>query len=610
MEQSTFRMSENTVKLVQRADIEEKYKWKTEDMYPTVADWENDYKKVRELLPEISSFAGHLGDSAESLLKCLRLRDEISNHSGRIYSYAARKKDEDTRISESQSLYSRALSLFTEVGEATSFLVPELLTIPAQNLEEFLNSNNDLALYRHYLEDVTRVRKHILSAEMEKVVAMSSDAMEGPGRIFDMVDNADIKYPIIKDENGNDVELTKGRYYKFMQGKDRRVREDAFKAFYSSYEYLKNSIATTLAYNVKGDIFNARVRNYESTRQAALDPDNIPLSVYDNLIQAVSDNLEPMYKYVRLRKKLLGVDELHMYDIYVSIIKEAEWDIPFEEAKEIIIEAVAPLGKEYQELLRHGMESRWIDVYENEGKASGAYSAGVYGAHPFVLMNYNNTLDNMFTLAHEMGHALHSYLSNQNQPFIYHRYKIFLAEVASTLNEALLMEHLLKTTTDKARKLLVLNHFLEQFRGTVYRQTMFAEFEKIMHAKAEEGEVLTAENLSTMYYELNRKYYGPDITLDPQISMEWSRIPHFYTSFYVYKYATGFSAATSLARQIMKEGQPAVERYLSFLKAGDSDYSINTLKKAGVDMTTPEPVVEALQMFGDLVDELERLTAE
>lgn len=603
-------MSENTVKLIQRSDIEEQYKWKTEDIYPSLEAWEKDFKKVRELSQQFDKFVGHLGDSADTMLKCFQLREEITTIAGRLMHYATRKKDEDTRIAENQSLFNRSLSLMNDARSAMSFVVPEILSISDEKLNSFLETNYELALYRHHIEDITRVRSHILSAELEKVVAMAEEMSSGPGQIFEMIDDADIKYPVIKDEEGNDVELTKGRYFRFMQGKDRRVREDAFKAFYKPYEGLKNTIATTLAYNIKGEMFNAKVRNYNTTREAALDPDNIPVSVYDNLIKAVSDNLDPMYKYVKLRKKLLGIDELHMYDIYVSIIKEAEWEIPYEEAKETIITAMAPLGKDYQALLRRGLESRWVDVYENEGKASGAYSSGLFGVHPFVLMNYNNTLDSMFTLAHEMGHALHSYLSNEYQPYIYHRYKIFLAEVASTLNEALLMDYLLKHTEDKARKLVVLNHFLEQYRGTVYRQTMFAEFEKLIHEKAENGEVLTHENLCGTYYELNKKYYGPDMVLDPQIAMEWARIPHFYMNFYVYKYATGFSAATSLAQQILKEGQPAVDRYLGFLKAGDHDYPINILKKAGVDMTTPEPVVQALNQFRDLVDEMERLTNE
>ncbi|AZR72095.1 oligoendopeptidase F [Anoxybacter fermentans] len=597
-------------KLVQRHEIPEEYRWKTEDIYPDVDTWEADFQKVKERIPKFEKFRGHLGESAEKLLDCLKFRDETGEIAQRLFGYASRKRDEDTRISKYQSLYNRSFSLLTELQSATSFIVPEILTIPEEKLKEFMQTNSELAIYCHYIDNITRVREHVLSPELEKVLAMTSELANAPSQIFTMIDDADIKYPCVKDEDGNEVELTKGRFLKFMQSKDRRLRKDAFEAFYSSYDKLKNTIATTLASSIKADIFNARVRKYNSTLEAALDEDNIPVSVYHNLIKTVSNNLEPMYKYVRLRKKLLGVDELHMYDLYVSLIKDIDIEIPYEEAKKKVIEGLAPLGKEYQDLLKMGLESRWVDVYENEGKASGAYSAGIYGVHPIVLLNYNDTLDSMFTLAHEMGHAIHSYLSNEAQPFVYHRYTIFLAEVASTLNEVLLMDHLLKTTEEKEVKLAILNHFLEQFRGTVYRQTMFAEFEQIIHQKSEEGEVLTHEVLGKLYHELNEKYYGPDMVVDPQIDLEWARIPHFYSNFYVYKYATGFAAATSLARQIIEEGQPAVKRYIEFLRAGNSDYPINILKKAGVDMTTPEPIEQALQTFRELVDEMERLTSE
>lgn len=603
-------MSENKGKIVERHEIEERYKWKTEDMYASAQAWEADFQKVKDQIPALEQYKGRLAESADTLLAFLSLRDETAKILSLLFSYSARKKDEDTRISENQSLFNRCLSLMTERQSAIAFMSPEILAMSDETLEKYMQSNPALGLYRHEMDDMTRLRKHYLSAEQERVVAMTGEMASSPQQIFNMIDNADMVYPSVKDEEGNEVQLTKGRYYKFLQSKDRNVRKDAFEKFYLAYQDQKNTLATTLAANVKADLFHTKVRNYDSTLEAALSVDNIPVSVYHNLIQAISDNMDSMYKYVRLRKKALGVDELHMYDVYVSIVNDVEVDIPFEEAKETIIEAMAPLGKEYQAILRKGLESRWVDVYENAGKASGAYSAGVYGVHPFVLMNYNNTIDSMFTLAHEMGHALHSYLSNETQPYVYHRYKIFLAEVASTLNEALLMDHLLKKTTDKGLRLVILNHFLEQFRGTMYRQTMFAEFEMLIHGMVGDGKTLTHENLTNLYTDLNRKYYGPDMINDPQIGYEWSRIPHFYTSFYVYKYATGFAAATSLARQILQEGQPAVERYLQFLRAGNSDYPINVLKNAGVDMTTPEPVVQALQTFRELVDEMERLMAE
>ncbi len=604
---STDSMEENKKKLVQRSDIGEEYKWDLQDIYPDIQAWEADFQVVKDRIPGFKQFQGKLGESAENLLECFRYSDQTSQKILRLFQYAARKKDEDTRISENQSLFDRVLSLSTELSSNTSFITPEILAIPEAKLEEFLNVNEELAICRHYIDDLTRTRSHVLSAELERVIAMTSEMGSAPNQIFVMLNNADIKYPAIKDEDGNEVELTKGRYIKFTQSKDRRVRKDAFEAFYVPYENHKNTMATTLASKVKGSIFYTKVRNYNSTLEASLDDDNIPVSVYDNLIQTVSDNLEPMYKYMKLRKKVLGVDELHMYDVNVSIIKDVDIKIPFEEAKETIIKAVAPLGKEYQEILRNGLTSHWVDVYETEGKTSGAYSAGVYGVHPYVLMNYNDTLDSMYTLAHEMGHALHSHFSSEAQPFLYHRYKIFLAEVASTLNEILLMDYLVKNTKDKGFKLAVLNHFLEQFRGIVYRQTLFAEFERMIHQKAESGQPLTHELLGKLYYELNQKYYGPDMVVDPQISLEWSRIPHFYYGFYVYKYATGFSAATALAQRILEEGQPAIENYLSFLKAGNSDYPINILKKAGVDMSTPEPIEQALNKFKDAVAEVEKL---
>lgn len=595
-------------KTVQRNEIEEKYKWNLKDVYPEVSKWKEDYEKIKDKMSKIEDFKGTLGESSENLLKCLQFRDEVSSLAEKLFSYATRKKDEDTRISENQKLYSQARNLLIELQSITSFIVPEILEIPEEKLNKFLEENEDLKLYEHHLDDITRVRDHVLTPEMEKVMAMASDVTGAPGQIYQMINNADIEYPSIEDEDGEEVQLTKGRYLKFMQSKDRRVREDAFKAFYSSYKDMKNTMATTLSSNIKADIFSAKVRKYDSTLEAALDGSNIPVSVYDNLINAVSDNLEPMYKYTRLRKKLLGVDELHMYDLYVSMIKDVDIEIPYEEAKETIIEALAPLGEEYQEMIKKGFESRWVDVYENEGKTSGAYSAGVYGVHPYVLMNYNDTLSSMFTLAHEMGHALHNYLSDATQPYVYHRYTLFLAEVASTVNEVLLMKHLLKTTEEKEVKMAILNHFLEQFRGTLYRQTMFAEFERLIHKKAEEGEILTHELLSDEYTKLNEKYYGPDTVIDEDVEIEWARIPHFYYNFYVYKYATGFSSAISIANSILEEGQPAVERYMEFLRSGGSDYSINILKEAGVDMTTPEPVVQALQTFKDAVDEMEELT--
>ena len=442
---------------------------------------------------------------------------------------------------------------------------------------------------------------------MEQLLASAGDVTGTSDNVFSMFNNADLVFPEITDENGEKVRLTHGRYVPFLESSDRRVREEAFKAMYSTYKGFRNTLAATYSGKLKAHWFEAKARKYNNCLEAAVDGTNVPASVYHNLIEAIHQNLDKMHRYVSIRKKLLGVDELHMYDLYTPLVKEADVKIPFEQAKQTVYEALAPLGEEYRAVIKEGFENRWIDVYENEGKRSGAYSAGVFGVHPYVLLNHNDTLDNMFTLAHEMGHAMHSYLSNKTQPHVDSHYVIFVAEVASTCNEVLLMEHLLKNTTDKVQRAYLINHFLESFRGTVYRQTMFAEFELLTHQMCERGESLTPDALSKLYYDLNKKYFGDDMVVDEDIAMEWARIPHFYYNFYVYQYATGFSAAVALANRILKEGQPAVDDYLKFLSGGCSKSPIDLLKMAGVDMTTPEPVNSGLEMFGRLLDEMEEL---
>jgi len=433
---------------------------------------------------------------------------------------------------------------------------------------------------------------------------------EAPSNIFTMANNADLKFPFIRDEQNRMVELTKGNYIQFMESSDRRVRQEAFTALYQTYKKQINTWAATLNASVKVDVFFAKAHKYPNAAEASLDDDNVTISVYDNLIETVHEFLPELHRYVRLRKKAMAVDELHMYDIYVPMVPEVQLSVSYEQAKEMIMEGLKPLNEEYLALLATGFSSSWIDVYENEGKTSGAYSWGTYRTHPYVLLNYQETLDAMFTVAHEMGHSLHTHFSNREQPHIYSGYKIFVAEVASTLNEILVMEHLLETTQDPKLLTYILNHYLEQFRGTVFRQTMFAEFERIIHAEVEKGGALTAESLSEIYLALNAQYYGPDITLDEDISLEWARIPHFYSGFYVYKYATGFSAAAALARKILEEGQPAVDRYITFLSSGSSDYPLELLRKAGVDMETPQPVRDSLQVFSGLLDRLEALLAK
>ncbi|AWX55969.1 MULTISPECIES: oligoendopeptidase F [Brevibacillus] len=593
--------------LPKRSDVPAEYKWRLEDMYPTDNDWEADVQKVKQLTEKIAAMKGSLATSGKQLLAVLTLQDELLKTLDQVYVYARMRRDEDNANSKYQGLTDRATSLSTQVYGSISYIQPEILAIATEDLQTWIKEVEGLEHYRILLEEITRFKPHTLSAEEEALLANMSELASSPSKIFGMLNNADMKFPMITDENGEEVELTKGRYTQFMESKDRRVRKDAFEALYSTYGKFRNTIAASLTSAIKGDVFYARTRKYPSALYAALFADNVELPVYDNLIATIHEHLPLMHRYIALRKKLLGVDELHMYDLYVPIVPETDMKIPYDQAVSTIKEALHPLGEEYGRILDEGFSNGWIDVHENEGKTSGAYSWGAYTSHPFVLMNYQDNVNNMFTLAHEMGHALHSYYSNHAQPYTYADYKIFVAEVASTLNEALLMNHLLETTTDKKQRMYLINHYLEQFRGTVFRQTMFAEFEKIVHAKEEQGEPLTAESLSTIYRELNVSYHGPDMVVDSEVDLEWARIPHFYRGFYVYKYATGFSAATSLSKQIVEEGQPAVDRYLQFLKGGSSDYPLNLLKGAGVDMTSPTPIAEALSVFKELLEELEQL---
>ncbi|QEK13660.1 oligoendopeptidase F [Crassaminicella thermophila] len=598
---------EDKKNIQKRKDIPEEFKWKLEKMYENDSLWEKDVLHIKNQVKELVKYVGRLGESAENLFNALKLKDEISRKLENVFVYARMRKDEDNTVTKYQAMTDKAQGLAVEVQSSLSFMVPEIISIDEAKIRAFLKEHKDLKIYHFYLEELLRQKEHILSKEEEQILAQMGELAAAPKNIFGMLNNADIKFPTILDENGKEIEVTKGRYIKFLESSDRRVRKDAFKALYSSYEKQKNTIAATLNYSVKKDVFYAKVRKYKSALQASLDEDNIPVSVYDNLIQTVEDHLDAMYRYVKLRKKALGVEKLHMYDLYTPIVKEIDIEIPYEKAKQQVKEGLNPLGEEYIKILEKGFKDGWIDVYENEGKTSGAYSFGTYDSPPYVLLNYQNTVHDLFTLAHEMGHSLHSYYSHKNQPYVYGGYAIFVAEVASTVNEALLMEYLLKNTNDKNMKMYLINHYLEQFRGTVYRQTMFAKFEKIIHEKVENKEALTPETLCEIYVDLNRKYYGPDVVIDDEIKMEWARIPHFYNAFYVYKYATGYSAAISLSQKILKEGEVAVEKYLNFLKGGGSDYPMNLLKGAGVDMTTTKPIHNALKVFENLVDEMEKM---
>lgn len=601
-------MGTNTIR--KREEIEEQFKWKLEDIYPNEQLWEQDLEQISKLAGQVDKLQGTLGESARNLLNCLQLSDEVDRVSEKAYVYARMRRDENNADHHYQALFDRVQSLIIQVGSITSFIVPEILTIPEEKLMAFVEEDQGLGLYRHSIDEILRQKEHILSPAEERLVAMSADLSLASGSIFTMLNNADIKFPVIKDEKGRDVEITKGRYGSLMESSDRRVRQDAYQGLYSSYRGLLNTLGASLSASVKKDIFYARVRKYESARAASLDQDNVPVEVYDRLIESVHAHLDQMYRYMDIRKKVLGLDQLYFYDLYTPLVPEYKLEVPYEQARQTLVQALQPLGPDYLAHMQSGFKDGWIDVYENQGKTSGAYSWGAYDTNPYILMNYDNKLDDMFTLAHEMGHSLHSYYSNHNQPYVYSQYSIFVAEVASTVNESLLIDYLLARSTDPKEKIYLINHYLEQFRGTVYRQTMFAEFEKIIHEKAESGEALTPELLKEIYRGLNALYYGPEMVMDEYIPLEWSRIPHFYSAFYVYKYATGFATATALKEQIKDEGEPAVQRYLDFLKSGGSDYPICLLQKAGVDLLTPEPVGDALQYFGKLLDQLEELLGQ
>jgi oligoendopeptidase F len=559
------------------------------------------------LIGDVSHFQGRVGENAEKLQACLALSEKLERMLEKLYVYARMRRDEDNADSFYQGMFSRIENLSIEAAGAASFIIPELSSLEEGIVEKFMEENKELAVYKHYFAELFRQKGHILSAKEEKLLAMSADLSVSTKNIFTMLNNADIKFSSIKDENNQEVEVTKGRYGRFMESSDRRVRQEAFQSLYDSYKQLLNTIGATLNGSLKSDVFYARARNYPSALAAALDSDNIDPLVYERLITSVHDKLPLMYKYMELRKRSLKLEQLHMYDLYNPLVPAFNQEVPYEKALEIMKKGLEPLGDEYLRQVEKGLASGWVDVYENKGKTSGAYSWGSYDTHPYVMMNYDNKFDDLFTLAHEMGHSMHSFYSNRKQPFTYSQYSIFIAEVASTVNESLLIDYLLQNSQSKQEKMYLLNHYLEQFRGTLFRQTMFAEFEKIVHEKIEQGEALTPEDFNRIYTDLNRLYYGSDMALDKEIAWEWARIPHFYTGFYVYKYATGFSAATAIKERILTQGETAVKDYLEFLSAGSSDYPLEVLKKAGADLTTPEPVNKALEYFGKLLAQMEEL---
>ncbi len=592
-----------------REDIPLKDRWATEDLYASDECWEQELEHMVAQGKVMAGFSGTLGRDAKTLLAYMKHLEELQVLSAQLANYAQRKGDEDTRVAAYQAMASKFSSALVVLNTATSFETPEIMAIPDGTLEQFYDQEPELGRFRRYLEDQRRLKEHILSPAEEKLLASAGSVTRIPSDAFGMLENADMKFPAAIDAQGREHDLTGGTFVPLQMSPDRQLRKDAYEKLYTRLGELKNTSAALLYGQVKQLKFQADARHYGSSLEASLSQTNVPTAVYHNLIEAVHQNMDKMHRYVRLRKKMLGVDELHFYDVYTNLVEGVDRYISIEEAKDTVYEAMAPLGGEYQAILKHGFENRWIDVYENPGKRGGAYSSGAR-VHPFVLLNHSGTLKSQFTLAHEMGHALHSYFSNRTQKPLDSHYVIFVAEVASTCNEALLMEYLLNRTTDKRERAFLINQFLEQFKGTLYRQTMFAEFELKMGEMVKAGIPLTAEKLCQEYRKLNELYFGPDMVCDDYIAMEWARIPHFYYNYYVFQYATGYSAAIALSQKILKEGKPAVEKYLKFLSGGRSKPPVDLLKGAGVDMSSPEPVNEALALFGRLLEEMEQLVEE
>ena len=589
-----------------RNEVDEKFKWAINDIYATDELWSKDLEKLKGYIEKLPTFKGRLSESADVLFEFFQVCDEIAVLGDSLINYAQRKSDEDTTIAKYQNMIGLAMNAFMHINSAGSFETPELISIEQDRLDAMFAQKKELELYRRKLELVRSKKEHVLSEAEEKILALTSEMGDSPENIFSMFSDADLRFPDAADKDGKTHQVTHSTYIPLVQSTDRDLRKSAFESMYSTYDSFKNTCAATLGAQIKTVNFYAKARNYSSSLEASLSANEIPTEVYHNLISAVHDNMQYMYDYVALRKKLLGLDELHFYDLYTPVVSDFDMNITFEQAKETVLKALEPMGEDYLKIIREGFENRWIDVYENEGKTSGAYSAGAR-VHPYVLLNHKDTLNCMFTLVHEMGHAVHSYLSNKTQPVCYSDYSIFVAEVASTCNEALLMRYLLKNASDKKEKAYLINYFLEMFRTTLYRQTMFAEFELKINELVAQGESLTADTLCEIYGELNKLYFGDGIVLDEQISLEWARIPHFYYDYYVYQYATGIAAAIALSSRILAEGEPAVKDYIGFLSGGCSKDPISLLRGAGVDMATAKPINDALKVFGELIKEMDGL---
>ncbi|MDR3321448.1 MAG: oligoendopeptidase F [Synergistaceae bacterium] len=595
--------------LPERADVPDEFKWRLSGIYASLDDWELDFESIKSDLPKLAIMRGSLGNSARNLLACLKLRDEIAVKAGLLYAYAVMKSHEDTRDSKYQALSNRISTLTVEISSASSFITPEIIAMPESVLVNIVEGDETGPYFKDYrfmLKEIARKKEHVLSEREETLLAKAGDMAGSPEEAFSMLTNADMEFKPIKDEDGNEVEMSDERYIKYVSSRVRSVRKAAFESMYEAYARNKNTIGATFNGMLKTSRFYAEARKYASDIDASLNGPNIPKSVYDNLVDVIERNLAPLHRYMALRRETLRLDEIHMYDIYSPLVENPYRDIPLETAKEMAVKALRPLGDEYAAQVKSGLESGWIDVYPNRGKRGGAYSWGVYSAHPFILLNYNGELSDVSTIVHELGHAMHSFYSHKNQPFPTSDYAIFCAEIASTTNEELLIDYLLRTTEDERKRIYILNQHLERIRATVYRQTMFASFERDVHGINQRGGDTTAEELGRIWKSLNAKYFGPEVVIDEEISLEWARIPHFYSPFYVYQYATGYAAAASLARGITTDGR-ALPRYIKFLSSGGSDYPIALLRDAGVDMSTPGPILDTIELFSKTLDEVERL---
>lgn len=595
--------------LPERASLPIEETWDLTKIFKDDQAFDEAFHALSEELNEVEQFKGTLENGSEVFLASIEMLLSIYRKIEVIYVYAHLKNDQDTTNTTYQALYARASSLLAQASEAVAWFEPEVLSLSDDKIWGYFAENSKLEMYRHFIENILSDRPHILSADQEALLAGAGEIFEASSNTFSILNNADLKFPVIENENGEKIQLTHGVYGQLMENVHRSVREEAFKGLYSVYDQFKNTFAQTLSSHVKAHNYKAKVRNFSSAREAALSNNHIPESVYDTLIDVVNQNLPLLHRYVSLRKRLLNIDELHMYDMYTPILGEASIKYSYEEAKEKAITALNPMGEEYLNVVKTAFSDRWIDVIENQGKRSGAYSSGAYDTAPYILMNWHDSLDQLYTLVHEMGHSVHSYFTRNNQPYVYGDYSIFLAEIASTTNENLLTEYLLETETDPRIRAYVLNHYLDGFKGTIFRQTQFAEFEHFIHTEDAKGIPLTSEYLGEYYGELNHKYYGPEVKKDPEIALEWSRIPHFYYNYYVYQYATGFSAASALANKILEKEPLALENYLTYLKSGSSDYPIEVMKKAGVDMTKPQYIKDAMHVFETRLGELEELVA-